>query len=110
MTPLRDLGSYKICNMRNLLIVTAAFIGISGAAFAQGANNGAGGTGPEEAAHTNTALNTNSLGNAPGQFNGTIASNGTGTTATGGIDKGVDTTLSRTERGGEIGNEGGSSQ
>lgn len=93
--------------MRNLLIIASAIVGISGAAFAQGANNGAGAAGPNEAARTNTRLNTNPQGNAPGQYNGTIASNGTGTTATGGIDKGVGTTLSTTDRGGQIGEDTG---
>ena len=96
--------------MRNLLVVTTMIMGISGAAFAQGANNGAGASGPEQQSRVNGTLNTNPQGNAPGASNGTISSNGTGTTATGGIDKGVGTTLSKTGTGGQLGDEGGSSK
>ena len=92
--------------MRNLLLITVGFIAISGGvAFAQSANNGAGSSGPEEAVRANTALNTNPQGNAPGGYNGTIASNGTGTTATGGIDRGIGSTLSTTGMGGQLGNQ-----
>ena len=96
--------------MRKLLVVTAMIMGISGAAFAQGANNGGGVSGPEQQTRVNGALNTNPQGNAPGGSNGTISSNGTGTTATGGIDKGVGTTLSKTGTGGALGDESSSSK
>jgi len=92
--------------MRNLLIATAAIVSLSGAAFAQGANQGGGTVGPAAIGTSGTA-NTTPAGNMPGATGNTISSNGTGTTSTGGIGAGVGSTLSTTGTGGQLGNQGG---
>ena len=103
--------------MHNLLLTTAAIMAISGAAFAQSANNGAGATGPDVST-TVTSGNVASPANTRraahvrrarviNRRNGIISSNGARTTNTGGITRGVGTTLSPRGGGGNLGNESG---
>ncbi len=114
--------------MRSLLIVSAAMMAISGAAFAQSANNGAGAgvsgssvntpsitapvTGGGVARSTRArrravARRAQAVNQRPAA--GIISSNGAGTTSTGGLRGGVGTTLSPTGAGGSLGTESGSS-
>ncbi len=113
--------------MRSLLIVSAAMMAISGAAFAQSANNGAGAglsgssanapsitapvtsgsvTRSTRARRRAAARRAQAVNQRPA---GIISSNGAGTTSTGGIRGGVGTTLSPTGAGGSLGTESGSS-
>ena len=96
--------------MRNILFAAAAVTMVSTAALAQTANNGAGFTTPDDGRTVTSA-------GAPGipareatapvnRLNDTISSNGARTTVTGGIEKGVGTTLSLDGGNGTLGNGG----
>ena len=97
--------------MRKFLFASAVVTMVSSAALAQSANNGAGATGPGVSQTVTSPgaprVPARQMRAPVNRRNGTVSSNGTRTTSTGGIDHGVGTTLSTTGGGGDLGNGAG---